>query len=110
MPEVPDAIYGSVSTSDIVQSIREAIAHNDEAAQILINENNIELQDLQEGDDATKFKHLGQYKVEITMKGAETTVMRRITIRKPREQLTDASIDASIEQASATTDAAEVGV
>src|ERR1700759_3861294 len=44
-PEVPTDIYGSVSTQDVAQHIREAVAYNDEAAQIQRSETHLSLVD-----------------------------------------------------------------
>jgi ribosomal protein L9 len=101
MPETPTAIYGSVSTQDVAQYIRETIAYNDEAAQIQLNETNVKIVDPIEGDDATRIKHLGQYEVEITVKGADLVVRRKVAVLKPREDLLEAQIDPAIGQAAA---------
>jgi ribosomal protein L9 len=97
-PEAPTAIYGSVSTNDVAQYIREAVAYNDEAAQIQINESNLKFVDPEEGDDATRIKHLGQYRVEISFKGAETTIQKGVVVKKPQEEVAEAMIDPSIDQ------------
>lgn len=107
MPETPIAIYGSVSTQDIAQYIRESVAYNDEAAQIQLSESNLKVVDPIEGDDATRIKHLGQYEVEITFKGADLTARRRVAVVKPREESAEAIIDPSIAQAASPSEAVD---
>jgi ribosomal protein L9 len=98
MPETPTAIYGSVSTHDVAQYIRESIAYNDEAAQIQLSEANVKITDPIDGDDATRIKHLGRYEVEITFKGADLVVRRRVAVLKPREGSSEAQLDPSLAQ------------
>jgi len=107
MPETPTAIYGSVSTHDVAQYIRESVAYNDEAAQIQVNETNVRIVNPVEGDDATRIKHLGQYEVEITVKGADLIVRRRVTVLKPREESAETSIDPSLAETAVSTSAVE---
>jgi ribosomal protein L9 len=95
MPETPTQIYGSVSTQDIAQHIREAVAYNDEAGQIQLGESNVKIVDPIEGDDAMRIKHLGSYEVEISFKGADLVIRRRIAVVKPRGEV-EASIDPSV--------------
>lgn len=105
MPVTPTAIYGSVSTQDIAQSIREQVAYNDEAAGIQLGESNVKIVDPIEGDDANRIKHLGQYEVEVSFKGADLIVRRRVAVIAPREGSAESAIDPSIADA---TNAAEV--
>jgi formylmethanofuran dehydrogenase subunit D len=102
LPEAPTPIYGSVSTQDVAQFIRDTVAYNDEAAQIQINENNLKFVNPVDGDDATRIKHLGQYEVEISFKGAETTIRKRVSVKKPQEGSTDVLIDPSMDSAASS--------
>jgi formylmethanofuran dehydrogenase subunit D len=102
IPEAPTAIYGSVSTQDVAQYIRETVAYNDEAAQIQINESNLKFVDIEDGDDATRIKHLGQFEVEISFKGTDTTTRKRVMVKKPREEVVEVMIDPSIGQMSSS--------
>ncbi|KAI8937180.1 hypothetical protein NX059_006390 [Plenodomus lindquistii] len=77
----PDAIYGSVSTSDLVQTIRGALAHNDEAARVILNEADVKFITGHEEGDASRVKQLGVFKVEIQLSGAEEPLTRTIRIR-----------------------------
>lgn len=74
------SIYGSVSTTDIANKARELVAHNDEAAKILFNEDNIRLPDLQAAEDRKRIKRLGEFEVEIMMKGADAKVVRNVRV------------------------------
>ncbi|KAF2852337.1 hypothetical protein T440DRAFT_392715 [Plenodomus tracheiphilus IPT5] len=77
----PDAIYGSVSTSDLVQTIRGALAHNDEAARVILNEADVKFVTGHEEGDTSRVKQLGVFKVEIQLPGAEQPLTRSIRIR-----------------------------
>lgn len=77
----PDAIYGSVSTTDLVQTIRGALAHNDEAARVILNEADVKFVTGHEEGDTSRVKQLGVFKVEIQLSGAEEPLTRNIRIR-----------------------------
>ena len=76
-----DAIYGSVSTADLVTTIRGALAHNDEAARVILNEADVRFVSGHEEGDASRVKQLGTFKVEIQVPGAEEPLVRNIRIR-----------------------------
>ncbi|KAF1947839.1 hypothetical protein EJ02DRAFT_449316 [Clathrospora elynae] len=76
-----DAIYGSVSTADLVSTIRGALAHNDEAARVILNEADVKFVSGHEEGDASRVKQLGTFKVEIRLPGAEEPLVRNIRIR-----------------------------
>ncbi|KAH9871728.1 hypothetical protein J1614_005984 [Plenodomus biglobosus] len=78
----PDAIYGSVSTADLVQTIRGALAHNDEAARVILNEADVKFVTGHEEGDTSRVKQLGVFKVEIQLSGAEEPLTRNIRIRE----------------------------
>ena len=87
-----DAIYGSVSTQDIVQAIRLEISHNDEAARVSVSEDDIRFLNLPEGEDSRRVKRLGQCEVEIRQKGTERTVRRSvIVLGRDKEESSEAS-------------------
>ncbi|KAH6419307.1 hypothetical protein HBI14_092320 [Parastagonospora nodorum] len=77
-----DAIYGSVSTADVVQTIRGALAHNDEAARVILNENDITFVSGHEEGDASRVKQLGVFKMEIQLPGAAEPLVRNIRVRE----------------------------
>src|SRR4051794_12953720 len=73
-PKDANGIYGSVSASDIVATIKRALAHNDEAARVVLSENNIRFLESHghaEGDSSRVLKQLGTFTVEIQVPGAE---------------------------------------
>ncbi|KAL6711135.1 hypothetical protein ACN47E_005666 [Coniothyrium glycines] len=76
-----NAIYGSVSTSDLVSIIRGALAHNDEAARVILNEADVRFLSGHEEDDTSRVKQLGVFKVEIHLPGAEAPMVRNVRIR-----------------------------
>lgn len=76
-----DAIYGSVSTADLVSTIKGALAHNDEAARVMVNEADVRFVSGHEEGDASRVKQLGVFKVEIWLAGTEQPLTRNIRIR-----------------------------
>lgn len=109
-PEGPVAIYGSVSTSDIATFIKEHIAYNDEAAQIQISDSNVKFVGLPSEEDASRVKHLGEFEVEISMKGAEATLNKRILVVKPRDgtpQSEPSAVDVSMVEPGSSEEALE---
>jgi hypothetical protein len=79
-----DAIYGSVSTADLVSTIKGALAHNDEAARVILNEADVRFVSGHEEGDTSRVKQLGTFKVEILVEGAEQPLVRNVRIR-PKE-------------------------
>jgi hypothetical protein len=77
-----DAIYGSVSTADVVHTIRGALAHNDEASRVILHENDVQFLSGHEEDDASRVKQLGVFKIKIRLQGAGETLVRDIRIRE----------------------------
>lgn len=78
------SIYGSVSTADIANSIKEALAENEEAARVVISEGDVRFLNPKDDSDTTRVKHLGDYGIEITLKGAETSVTRTVKVLPKR--------------------------
>lgn len=79
-PVGPQAIYGSVSTHDVLVAIRAAMANNDESARVVLVEDDISFVDLPalEGAEAGRVKHVGDFTVEVKIKGAEATAATRL--------------------------------
>ena len=75
-----DAIYGSVSTQDVAQSIRSEISHNDEAARVSVFEDDVKFLNVSEGEDGRRVKKLGQFEVEISQKGTDRTLRRSVIV------------------------------
>jgi ribosomal protein L9 len=76
-----NAIYGSVSTSDVVATIKSALAHNDEAARVVLSENDVRFVEGHAEGDQTRVKQLGKFKVEIQVPGAEAPITRTVRVR-----------------------------
>ncbi|ORY14257.1 hypothetical protein BCR34DRAFT_479722 [Clohesyomyces aquaticus] len=74
-------IYGSVSTADVAVTIRKALAHNDEAARVLLSENDVRFVEGQAEGDATRVKQLGSFKIEIMAPGADRPITRTVRVR-----------------------------
>jgi hypothetical protein len=75
-----NAIYGSVSTADVVLTLRAGLAHNDEAARVILNEGDVTFLTGHEEGDASRVKKLGTFQVEINVPGAEP-VVRNIRVK-----------------------------
>ncbi|KAL1610336.1 hypothetical protein SLS60_002002 [Paraconiothyrium brasiliense] len=76
-----NAIYGSVSTADIVATIKSALAHNDEAARVILSESDVNFVTGHEEGDTSKVKQLGTFKVEIRVPGAGQPLTRQVRVR-----------------------------
>jgi hypothetical protein len=76
-----NAIYGSVSTADIVATIKSALAHNDEAARVVLSESDVHFMSGHEEGDTSKVKQLGMFKVDIRVAGAAGALTRQVRIR-----------------------------
>lgn len=76
-----DAIYGSVSITDLVSTIKGALAHNDEAARVILNEADVKFLSGHEEGDTSRVKQLGTFKAEIRLPGVEEPIVRNIRIR-----------------------------
>jgi hypothetical protein len=85
--KVPQAIYGSVSPLDVLQAVRAAMAENDEAKRVVLSEQDLHFVNLpdSEGDAAKVVKHVGDFEIEIKIKGADTVV--RCTVRVLPQEL-----------------------
>jgi hypothetical protein len=80
--KVPQAIYGSVSPLDVLQAVRAAMAENDEAKRVVLSEQDLHFVNLpdSEGDAAKVVKHVGDFEIEIKIKGADTVVRRTVRV------------------------------
>jgi hypothetical protein len=76
----PIAIYGSVSTTDIANNIKEYVAYNDEASRVTLSDNDIKFVGVSELEETTRVKHLGEYDIEISIKGTEGRVQRKVHV------------------------------
>jgi hypothetical protein len=68
-------IFGSVTPFDIILEMKKLVAHNDEAATISFEENMITI----DGVDDTKIKHVGNYKIRISI--GESMVEKKLSIQ-----------------------------
>lgn len=78
-PKLTGAIYGSVSAHDILVAARAAIATNDEAARIILMEQDIQFLD-EHAKKENKLKLVGDFTVEIQLKGADRRVKRTVRV------------------------------
>lgn len=81
------AIYGSVSITDIVNAVKAIIAENDEASKIIFAEEDVRFVNLSvEGAEADKLKNIGEFEVEIKIKGADAAVKKNIRVLPQEKQ------------------------
>ncbi|KAI5360967.1 putative ribosomal protein L9 [Septoria linicola] len=78
-PKFTGAIYGSVSQHDILVAVRAAIATNDEAARVIVTEQDIEFLN-EPARTEHKIKELGDSTIEIKVKGEENGVKRTVRV------------------------------
>lgn len=80
--EKPQAIYGSVSSHDVLVAVRAVMGDNDEAARVVLHEGEIQLVDLHQGEgaEAGKIKHVGDFIAEIKVKGSEKAIQRTVRV------------------------------
>ena len=78
-PKMTGAIYGSVSPHDILVAVRAAIATNDEAARVLIAEQDIQFLEPQ-AQSENKIKSIGDFTIELKIKGAEQGIRRTVRV------------------------------
>ena len=80
------AIFGSVTTADIVASIKAVLSENEEAARVVLSAEDIRIvrdAETEAGADADRIKSLGAFEVDIRVKGGE--LVRRIVRVKAQE-------------------------
>jgi len=81
-PTGPQAIYGSVSTVDVLNAVKAVMAENDEAARVVLHAEDVKfvdmMMDAQPETDRVKF--VGDFAIEISVKGAEDTVKRMMRV------------------------------
>ena len=73
-------IFGSVSTVEIANHIKALLAENDEAALVVLTAEDIQFVGLNESDENDRVKFIGDYEVEIFVKGSEEAVKRTVRV------------------------------
>lgn len=82
-PTGPQAIYGSVSTTDVLTAIKAVMAENDEAARVVLHAEDVKFVDLvtdAQHPETDRVKFVGDFAVEIGPKGAESVVKRTVRV------------------------------
>ncbi|KAL8691068.1 MAG: hypothetical protein Q9218_003630 [Villophora microphyllina] len=88
-PELAPAItriFGSVTTADIVDSVKAVLAENEEGARVVIGPEDIRMVDTaneEDGIEADRLKAVGEFGIEIRLKGVEP--IRRVVSIRPQE-------------------------
>jgi len=73
------SIFGSVSTSDVATSIKALLASTELAGRIILNDDDIHFTD-SEVASAGKIKQVGEYEIEIRVKGREESIKRKVRV------------------------------
>lgn len=76
------AIYGSVSTTDVLNAVKAAMATNDEAARVLLHAEDVRFVTLTDDihSETDRVKFAGDYVVEITAKGSGDAIKRLVRV------------------------------
>jgi len=90
-PEMTDAtqaganIYGSVAIGDVSTAIKAALSIHDPNGRILLADEDIKFIRAETGEDAAdRVKQLGEYDVEIKLKGHNDTIRRKVRVLPER--------------------------
>ena len=76
------SIYGSVSVYDVVATVKAALAHNDEAARVVLSDSDVRFVGVsEEAGDESRVKQLGTFKVEIQVPGSDAPITRNVRVR-----------------------------
>jgi len=73
------AIHGSVTTADIAENLKELLTASAEASRIVLWAEEIAFVD--QGEEKDRVKHLGEFNVEIKLKGADEGLRRTVTVK-----------------------------
>ncbi|KAG9563406.1 hypothetical protein KCU77_g17924, partial [Aureobasidium melanogenum] len=75
-------IFGTVSNADVVSRIIHLLSENQEASRIVLSAEDVKFVNLssQTAAEADKIRHLGEYKLEVRVKGGETPVERLVRV------------------------------
>ena len=75
------ALFGSVSVADVAAKIRQNLSENLEASMVSVAEEDVKFLGVKESD---RVKHVGEYQVEIRIKGSDVVVKRAVRVQ-PRK-------------------------
>jgi len=86
--ENKSAIFGSVTSADVIVAIRDFIKDNDQASRIVLVEDDVRFikNDQLEDDTSDRIKELGDFEVQISVKGTERSITRRIDVVASEQQ------------------------
>ncbi|KAL8861995.1 MAG: hypothetical protein Q9178_001450 [Gyalolechia marmorata] len=76
-------IFGSVSTANIVESIKAVLSASEESARVVLAPEDIQIDEMENEDlgiEVDRLKALGEYKIEIRVKGIDP-IRRQVSIR-----------------------------
>ncbi|TKA82067.1 hypothetical protein B0A55_01534 [Friedmanniomyces simplex] len=89
-PEGPQAIYGSVSTHDVLVAVRAALAENEEARMVVLRDEDVRFVDLVGAEETDRVKTVGDFVVEVKVKGVDEGVQNAATITTVSHHTTSA--------------------
>src|SRR5437762_1971210 len=77
----PIAIHGSVSTADIVNSIRAIMAEDEDGSRVVLGPENVNfIKKEGQNEDMDRVKRLGEFEIEVKVKGVTTGVKRVVKV------------------------------
>ncbi|GAB7356437.1 hypothetical protein MBLNU459_g7208t1 [Dothideomycetes sp. NU459] len=78
------AIYGSVSSGDVAVAMKAVLAENDEASKVVFGEDDVRFVNVvidgQKVAETDRIKHLGEFEVEVRIRGGSAPVKRTVRI------------------------------
>ncbi|KAK1818213.1 hypothetical protein LTR12_007365 [Friedmanniomyces endolithicus] len=80
VPEGPQAIYGSVSTHDVLVAVQAAMAENDESRMVALRREDVRFVDLRGEEETDRVKTVGTFVVEVKAKGVEAGIKRNVRV------------------------------
>lgn len=84
----PVNIYGSVSTVDVATRIKDALANHPECSRVVLTAEDIsfETYDGESGIEVDRVKCLGEFEINIKLKGAPETVRRTVVVHARQQE------------------------
>ncbi|MDI1492969.1 MAG: Fructose-bisphosphate aldolase 1 [Ramalina farinacea] len=75
-----EPIFGSVSTSDIADSIKALLAQDEEGARIVLSAEEVTILTSEGVEGGDRVKALGEFPIEVKMRGGRDTVRRIVSV------------------------------
>ena len=77
-------IFGSVSTADVADTIKGLLAQDEESRRVVIGAEDIRfVGDTSQGVEGDRLKALGEFQVEMRIKGGDVALQRMVAVIQP---------------------------